>query len=49
MIVDPFAGSGTVLIASKKLKRISIGAEQNEEIYNIAKKRISDELNGFQS
>ena len=42
MIVDPFAGSGTVLVASKKLKRISIGAEQNEKTYNIAKKRISD-------
>ncbi|MBD3155365.1 MAG: hypothetical protein GF368_01790 [Candidatus Aenigmarchaeota archaeon] len=44
IVVDPFAGSGTVLVASKKLKRISIGAEQNKKTYNIAKKRIYDDL-----
>jgi len=44
MVVDPFAGSGTVLVASKKLKRVSIGAEENEDTYNIAKKRISESI-----
>jgi len=42
VIVEPFAGSGTTLISIKKNNRIGIGAEENEDTYNIAKKRISD-------
>jgi len=42
LIVEPFTGSGTTLISIKKNNRIGIGAEENEETYNIAKKRISD-------
>jgi len=42
LIVEPFAGSGTTLISIKKNNRIGIGAEENEDTYNIAKKRISD-------
>jgi len=42
LIVEPFTGSGTTLISIKKNNRIGIGAEENEDTYNIAKKRISD-------
>lgn len=44
LIVDPFAGSASFLICAKKFKRQVIGAEINQETYNIAKKRINDEL-----
>jgi len=43
-ILDPFTGSGTVLYASKKMKRKSIGAEMDFETYNIAKSRIMDDI-----
>jgi len=43
-ILDPMAGSGTTLIASKKFNRKAIGVEINRKTYNIAKKRIKDEL-----
>jgi len=36
VILDPFAGSGTTLSATKKLKRQSIGAEINDQSYWIA-------------
>lgn len=49
IIVDPFAGSGTVLVASKKLNRVSIGAERDEKTYNIARKKIGDAFEEFQS
>jgi hypothetical protein len=44
IICDPFTGSGTTLIAVKKNKRIGIGAEVDEKTFNLAKKRISDEI-----
>lgn len=47
IVVDPFAGSGTTLVASKKLNRVSIGAEKDKDVYNLAKKRMSDALNGI--
>ena len=47
LIVDPFAGSGTTLIISKNLKRNCIGAEVDKDTFNIAKKRIKDELGNF--
>lgn len=40
LVVDPFAGGGTTIIASKKLNRNIIAAEINEESYNITKERI---------
>jgi len=40
-ILDPFAGSGTTLVASKELGRNYIGFEVNKEIHDIAKKRLS--------
>ncbi|RLC37006.1 hypothetical protein DRH29_03235 [candidate division Kazan bacterium] len=40
IILDPFAGSGTTLIAAKMLNRQYIGYEINKEYYEIAKKRL---------
>ena len=41
-ILDPFVGSGTTAVASKKLKRNYIGFEISEEYCKIAEKRISE-------
>lgn len=41
LIVEPFAGSGTTIIAAKKLDRNIIAAEIEKETYNIAKGRIN--------
>lgn len=40
IILDPFAGSGTTLLACKQLERNYIGIEQNNEYYNSAKNRL---------
>ena len=42
LIVEPFAGGGTTIIAAKKLKRNIIAAEIDEETYNIAKNRLNE-------
>jgi DNA (cytosine-5-)-methyltransferase len=42
-ILDPFLGSGTTAVASKKLKRKFIGIEINPEYYLISKKRVENE------
>jgi DNA modification methylase len=39
-ILEPFAGSGTTLVASKLLGMNYFGIEQNEEYYEISKKRL---------
>ena len=41
LIFDPFAGSGTTLIASKELNRIPLGCEINPEYVNIIRKRLT--------
>ena len=43
-ILDPFMGSGTTGVACVNTKRNFIGYELNEEYFNIAKKRIEQEL-----
>ena len=41
IVLDPFAGSGTTLLAAKQLDRQYIGFETNKEYYDIAKQRLS--------
>ena len=42
LILDPFMGSGTVGVASKKLKRNFIGIEISKEYFSISKNRIEN-------
>lgn len=55
LVLDPFVGSGTTSIVSKKMGRSSIGIENNKEYLEIAEKRLNstcdkfDELNENES
>ena len=42
--LDPFCGSGSTLVAAKKLKRNYIGIEFSEEFCNIARERLENEI-----
>jgi site-specific DNA-methyltransferase (adenine-specific) len=42
LVVDPFCGSGTTLLAAKSLERSYIGIEISEEFFRVASKRIED-------
>lgn len=46
-ILDPFMGSGTTGVAAVRLGRRFIGIEKEERYFDIAVKRIKDELNRF--
>lgn len=41
LVVDPFAGSGTTLVASKQLGRNFVGCDISEEYVEIARERLS--------
>lgn len=42
VVLDPFCGSGSTLLAAKQLKRNYIGIEINEDYYKIAKNRVEN-------
>ena len=42
LIIDPFAGSGSFLVAAKQLGRNYIGVEQEVEFADLANRRLLD-------
>lgn len=47
LVLDPFMGSGTTAVVSRKLDRNYIGFELNPEYIKIAKKRMHEEIGMF--
>ena len=41
-VLDPFMGSGTTLVASKKLNRNYIGADNSKDFYELTMKRLNN-------
>ena len=44
LILDPFVGSGSVLVAAKELERKAVGIDINPDFVKLAKKRIAQDL-----
>ena len=46
-VLDPFAGSGSTLVAAKELHRAGIGVEQDAEYFEIARKALAQDYFDF--
>lgn len=42
LVLDPFAGSGTTLVAARNLQRKYVGIELNAEYVALAEQRLSE-------
>jgi site-specific DNA-methyltransferase (adenine-specific) len=47
VVLDPFCGSGTTLVAAKNLGRVYVGFELNPQYAKIAQNRLEDDLFGL--
>ena len=44
IVLDPFCGSGSTLVAARNVGRRYIGIESNEQFVAVAKRRLEDDL-----